>query len=195
MADWTGVKSNYSLNKLGAYHMIGDDDYEPQRNNNFELRIYELNNLFTVDSRIKIPADIAENTITLSTVTVGAISTNVGVLPVAYGNTKVKFAGLPEVSDLEATFNDYIGKSTERILAAWHALVFDPKRETIGRASVYKKPGLLIETAPDGTHGRAWKLFGCWPSNLNYGGYDYNGGNTRQISLTITCDRAIPLDD
>lgn len=195
MADWTGVNGyDYSLNKLGAYHMIGDDDYEPQRNNNFEVHIYDLNGLTSVDRGYSIPSDVAEESLTLSAVSVGQINTNVGVLSVAYGNTKVKFAGLPEVSDSDIVYNDYIGKSTERIIAAWHALVFNPKTEAIGRASVYKKPAILVETAPDGTRARAWQLNGCWPSNVQYGGYDYNGGQTRQITMTLTYDIAIPMD-
>jgi len=193
MADWSGV-SNYTVKKIGAYHMIGDDDYEPQRNNNFEVHIYGLSNLFSVQGGIAIPQNVAEDCLTLSAVSVGQINTNVGIIPIAYGNTKVKFAGLPEISDSDIVYNDYIGKSTERIIAAWHALVFNPNTEVIGRASQYKKPGLLIETAPDGTRSRVWQLKGCWPSNVQYGGYDYNGGAVRQITMTLTYDIAIPLD-
>lgn len=196
MADsWTGVKDTYTLDKLGAYHMIGQDDYEPQRNNNFEVHIYGLSNLKTVDTKMNVPQDIAEQSLTLSAVSVGQISTNVGILTVPYGNTKVKYAGLPEISDSDIVYNDYIGKSTERVIAAWHSLVFDPKTEKIGLASSYKKRALLIETAPDGTRARAWELQGCWPSNVQYGAYDYNGGATRQITMTLTYDVAIPLDN
>lgn len=192
--DWTGVHERSTDRILGAYHMIGDDDYEPQRNNNFEVHIYGLDDLLTVDQRRKIDAGVAEESLTLSAVSVGALGTNVGVLTVPYGNTKAKFAGLPDINDLEIAFNDYIGKSTERVIAAWHALVFNPKTEKIGRASIYKKPGILIETAPDGSHERIWQLKGCWPSNVQYGGYDYNGGQTRQITMTLSVDVAIPLD-
>lgn len=196
MADnWTGVKDTYTLDKLGAYHMIGQDDYEPQRNNNFEVHIYGLSNLKTVDTKMNVPQDIAEQSLTLSAVSVGQISTNVGILTVPYGNTKVKYAGLPEISDSDIVYNDYIGKSTERVIAAWHSLVFDPKTEKIGLASSYKKRALLIETAPDGTRARAWELQGCWPSNVQYGAYDYNGGATRQITMTLTYDVALPLDN
>lgn len=196
MADnWTGVKDIYTIDKLGAYHMIGQDDYEPQRNNNFEVHIYGLNNLRTVDTKMNVPQDIAEQSLTLSAVSVGQINTNVGILTIPYGNTKVKYAGLPEISDSDIVYNDYIGKSTERVIAAWHSLVFDPKTEKIGLASSYKKRALLIETAPDGTRARAWELQGCWPSNVQYGAYDYNGGATRQITMTLTYDVAIPLDN
>lgn len=193
MANWSGV-NEYGLSKIGAYHMIGNDDYEPQRNNNFEIHIYGLNNLTTVDTGMSVPQDIAEESLTLSAVSVGQINTNVGILTVPYGNTKVKYAGLPEISDSDIVYNDYIGKSTERVIAAWHKLVFDPKTEKIGRATEYKKRALLVETAPDGTRARVWELKGCWPSNVQYGAYDYNGGATRQITMTLTYDIAIPLD-
>ena len=65
MASWSGV-NEYNLNKVGAYHMIGNDDYEPQRNNNFEIHIYGLNNLRTVDGKMKVPQDVAEESLTLS---------------------------------------------------------------------------------------------------------------------------------
>lgn len=193
MANWSGV-GEYGIQKTGAYHMIGNDDYEPQRNNNFEIHIYGLNNLRTVDTKMRVPQDIAEESLTLSAVSVGQINTNVGIITIPYGNTKVKYAGLPEISDSDIVYNDYIGKSTERIIAAWHALVFDPKTEKIGRATEYKKRALLVETAPDGTRARTWELKGCWPSNVQFGGYDYNGGQVRQITMTLTYDIAVPLD-
>lgn len=193
-ADYSGISPYDSVKKIGAYHMIGDDDYEPQRNNNFEIHIYGLNNLKTVDDGHSIDTSTAQDCLTLSAVSVGQINTNVGILEVPYGNTKVKFAGLPSISDSDVVYSDYIGKATERIIAAWHALVFNPKTEEIGRASVYKKPARLVETAPDGTAARVWELRGCWPSNVQYGAYDYNGGQTRQITMTLTYDIAVPLD-
>ena len=192
-ADYSGV-SDYNLKKLGAFHMIGDDDYEPQRSNNFEIHIYGLDNLVTIDQGIKIDSATAQDCLTLSAVSVGQINTDVGILEVPYGNTKAKFAGLPSVSNSDIVYNDYIGKATERIIAAWHGLVFNPKTEKIGRASDYKKPAILIETAPDGTASRVWQLKGCWPTNVQYGAYDYNNGATRQITMTLAYDIAIPLD-
>ena len=35
--------------KLGAYHMIGQDEWEPQRTNNFEIQFPNLGQLFTID--------------------------------------------------------------------------------------------------------------------------------------------------
>lgn len=187
---------DYSLKKIGAYHMIDNDDYEPQRNNNFEIHIYDLNNLRTVHNNIEVDTKEAEDCLTLSAVSVGAINTQIQPIEIPYGNTKVKFAGLPSIENSTIVYNDYIGKNTERIIAAWHGLVFNPNTEKIGRASDYKKRALLIETAPDGTTARVWQLNGVWPSSVEYGNYDYNGGGTvRQITVTLTYDIAIPLDN
>ena len=194
------IDSEYKILKHGAFHMIGDDAYEPQRNNNFEMHIYFDDDtgdrqLTTVDKDIKIDKDIAETTLILSTVSVSSLTTQVGVIPISYGNTKVKFAGLPEVQDPQITYNDYIGKATERIITAWHKQVINFKNEVIGRASVYKKRALLVETAPDGTNARAWQLYGCFPTTVTFGEYSYqNGGQVRQINMTLTYDYMIPLD-
>lgn len=196
MSDYSGITSKYGLRKIGAYHMIGNDDYEPQRNNNFEIHIYGLDNLRTADRNYKVNQSQAEECLTLSAVSVGQINTDVGVIEIPYGNTKVKYAGLPTINNTDIVYSDYIGKATERVIAAWHALVFNPKTEKIGRATDYKKRALLIETAPDGSSARTWMLMGCWPSNVQYGNYDYNGGGqVRQITMTLTYDIAIPLDD
>lgn len=187
---------NYPLRQIGAYHMIGDDSYEPQRNNNFEIHIYELNNLVYVDgsnNNNPINQTNAQECLTLSAVSVGALNQEVSIIEVPYGNTKVKYAGLPSVGNSDIVYNDYIGKDTERIINAWHGLVFNPETEKIGRASEYKKPAILIETAPDGSSSRVWQLRGCFPSTVNYGDYDYNGGAVRQIRMTLTYDAMVPL--
>jgi len=199
MPNYTGIYEDpgvYKITEPGAYHMIGNDDYEPQRSNNFELRIYFKNGdkLTTVDRNLEIGTDVAEKTLIFDLQSVSGIETDVNVLEIPYGNTKVKYAGLPSISGLEVVYNDYIGKSTERVLAAWHKLVFDPKSQFIGRASKYKKDGILIETAPDGTHARVWQLEGIWPSKISYGGYDYSSGEVRKINLTLTIDKAWPID-
>lgn len=194
-ADEYDRTGQYALRKIGAYHMIGDDEYEPQRNNNFEIHIFGLGNLKYVDSKANVDQSEAQSCLTLSAVSVGALSQSITPIEVPYGNTKVKFAGLPSVGDSEIVYTDYIGKNTERIINAWHGLVFNPRTEKIGRASEYKKPAILIETAPDGSCSRVWNLKGCWPSTVNYGAYDYNGGAVRQINLTLTYDIMIPIDD
>lgn len=199
------------IDKIGAYHMIGDDDYEPQRVNNFEIHIYGLTNNINYYNKANFGVNdkkfrsvnglvmdevAAQECLTLSVASVSSLSTTISPIEIPYGNTKVKYAGLPNVENATITYNDYIGKDTERVLTGWFGQVFNQHTEKIGRASTYKKPALLVETAPDGTCSRIWQLKGCFPTALNLGEYSYsNGGTTvRQITMTLTYDIMVPLD-
>ena len=79
-SEYNYAEGKYSLRKLGAYHMIGDDDYEPQRNNNFELQVYNLSNLYYLDSGNNVDQDEVQQTLTLSTVSVGDLSQEVSII-------------------------------------------------------------------------------------------------------------------
>jgi len=190
----TATNSSFRPYQYGAYHMIGNDNWEPQRTNNFEIHIYGLEQLTSVDKSIKMPAN-SNKFLTLATKSVGDLGLNVGILDVDYGNNKVHFAGKPDYSSLSVTFNDFVGLETERIIAAWHKLVYNPKTQQVGRASVYKKTAHLLEFSPDGDYRKTWEIYGCFPSDISYGGYDQAGGNTREISVTLSIDYALPLDD
>lgn len=192
---WVYNISPSPLYTTGVFHMIGDDNWEPQRTNNFELHVYGLSkNIYTPDKGIMIGGN-PEQTLTLSLASIGSISQNVSSLPVRYGNTEIKFAGVPTQGDFQATINDYIGKGTERIIAAWHNAVANWGTQKVGMASDYKKSAAIIETAPDGSHYRVWKLFGLFPRDVDYGSYDYNSNGIKQIQVTFSCDAAKPLDE
>ena len=51
---------NLSPLKFGAYHMIGQDAWEPQRTNNFELRFPNLPQLYSIDTGIAMPANSSD---------------------------------------------------------------------------------------------------------------------------------------
>lgn len=185
-----------SVLKPGAYHMINDAKFEPQRNNNFEVQICGLDGLTSMDRGIPIgDASRASELITLSVATYAAPQINITPIVVPYGNNKVKFAGTPEFPESSIVLNDYIGANIERILSAWYKKVYNPKDETIGLAVDYKKTGFLIEYSPDYTISRQWQLYGCWLSSLQLGEFNQEGGSVRQISCTLQYDYAMPLDD
>ena len=174
--------------------MASSNDYEPQRNNNFEVQITNLSGLTTVDKSQSIASN-ASDLVTLSVASYAAPQINVSSIPISYGNNKIKFAGVPEFPDSSIVLNDYIGINVEKILTAWQKLVYDPKTQKVGLASKYKKVAYLIEYAPDGTQARQWQLVGCWPSALQLGDFNQEGGSIRQITMTLTYDYCIPLDD
>lgn len=169
----------------GTRHMAKSVDYEPQRNNNFEVQI----EVGTLNGNAR-----AGELITLSVATYAAPQINISQIPISYGNNKIKFAGLPEFPDSNVVLNDYIGINVERLLSDWQKQVYDPNTQEIGLAVNYKKTAYLLEYAPDGSNLRAWQLIGCWPSALQLGDFNQEGGNVRQITMTLTYDYAIPYD-
>lgn len=190
----TANSSTYQPYQFGAYHMIGNDNWEPQRTNNFEIHIYGLNSLISADKGLKMPSNSGQY-LTLATKSVGDLGIDISPIAVDYGNNAINFAGKPSYNSISIDFNDYVGLETERIIAAWHRLVYDPKTQKIGRASVYKKSAHLLEFSPDGAFRKCWELKGCFPTSVSYGGYDQSGGSVRNISVTLSIDYALPLDD
>lgn len=197
-SDYSGYLSDYSVKELGAYHMIGDDAYEPQRTNNFELHVYfdddDSRKLRTIDQMREINSSEAENVLILSTVSVSGLGTQSTTIEVAHMNTRIKFAGVPTYNDLTVNFYDFIGKSTERILSAWYGQVHNAKSQIVGRKSIYGKRALLVETAPDGSMARAWQIFGMFPTNYSLGDYSAETNETRKVQLTLNCDYYYPID-
>lgn len=179
--------------KLGAYHMIGQDDWEPQRTNNFEIQFPNLGQLFSIDTHLALPGN-ASDLLTLSVKSVSYPSTTIGKLTVQYGNNSINFAGKPEYGDVEIVVNDFIGIQTERIIMGWSRLVYDPKTEKIGRASQYKRDGYLFEYSTDGDFVRKTQLRGCFPGPVSPGNFSNEDNSIREISVTFYCDVAIPLD-
>lgn len=190
----TANSSSYQPYQFGAYHMIGNDNWEPQRTNNFEIHIYGLEGLTSADKSLKMPSNSGQF-LTLSTKSVGDLGIGIDPITIDYGNNAIKFAGKPSYDNISLDFNDYVGIETERIIAAWHRLVYDPKTQKVGRASVYKKSAHLLEFSPDGGFRKCWELKGCFPTSITYGGYDQGGGSVRNIQVTLSVDYAIPLDD
>ena len=190
----TASNSSFRPYQYGAYHMIGNDNWEPQRTNNFEIHIYGLDSLTSADKGLSMPSN-AGKFLTLSTDSVGDLGVNIDALNVDYGNNRIHFAGKPDYSTISLSFNDFVGLETERIIAAWHKLVYNPKTQQIGRASVYKKPAHLLGFSPDGDYIKCWELHGCFPTSVSYTGYNQSSADIRKISVTLSIDYAIPLDD
>ena len=171
---------------MGAYHMIGKDEFEPQRSTNFWLYIYGLESLGDAGN--------ATEDITLCVNSVGGISYNVGDIDVHYGNSTVKFAGLPSYENINLTFNDFIGKNTQKILSKWFALVYNPNTEVVGMASNYKKRGLIVESAPDGSRIRSWDLYGAYPKDFAVDDHEYGNDSNVKIKMTLRVDYVKPAN-
>lgn len=167
-------------NHIGASLIDATRSLEPVRNNNFEVYIPGLGN--------------SEEEFRLSVASYSAPQINMSTIQASYGNDKVKFAGLPEFPDSTIVLNDYITMDTLAALQAWSNKVYDPKTAKIGYAYEYKKYGYLMEYTSKGEFLRQWVLQGIWPSSINLGDYNQEGGQIRQITVTMVYDK-IYLDD
>ena len=182
--------------KRGTQHMVNNDGFEPQRTNNYEVQIIGLDNsLRDMKGNAVFQSANAGEIITLSTSSFDAPSISVDPIVVRYGNSSIKYAGIPSFGDASIVINDYIGLNTEKILTAWYGLVYNPISEIIGYATDYKKTAYLIEYDTKYVQARSWKMEGVWPQNLNLGSYSAEGGQQRQINMTLIYDRLIPSDN
>lgn len=170
------MASKNSYKYKGASMLDAAKVLEPMRNNNFE---------------VTIPSLVNGDNLTLSVASYSAPQVNIGIITVPYGNSKVKFAGLPEFPDTTIVLNDFISMDTQDTIMNWHSIVFDLETDEVGYAKDYKKDGILTEYTANGDFVRQWILQGCWPSQVSLGDFNQEGGSVRQITLTLTYDKLI----
>lgn len=202
MAKWTGLGGwnsaegvtygSATAKKLGTGFMVKNENWEPQRVNNFELVIEGLNKITLANGDVFHCGDAGDR-IMLSVQNFTAPSLEIARITTQYANNSVKWAGKPEFPDSSVTVNDYIGVQVERILSAWFRAAYDFDSEKIGLAKNYKKTAHLIEYDPQGGQPRIWKMEGCWLANFNLGEWNQDGNQQRQIQATFIYDRVYPV--
>ena len=171
MAD--GIVAN-QMGELGPLFMAADYAYEVQRTNNFEVVLQGFPKQFTLAVESS-PSPVISN----------------DPIELAYGNSKVKVAGQASFDDFDIQIKDFIDADLEMLLYQWRGQVYDPWTDRIGWAKDYKRNGFLHQYAPDGTCQRSWKLWGVWPTNFNGGDFQYDGGDKKLISMTLSVDKAV----
>lgn len=189
----SSAKGAFAYVQKGTGHMIHKSEWEPQRTNNFELVIENLDSLLTAGGETLTPSNAAEK-IMLSVDSFTAPSLEIASITTHYGNNSIKWAGKPDFPNSSLTINDYIGMRTEQILAAWFRCAYDFRTEKIGLAKDYKKTAFLIEYDPKGSfeNVRAWRLEGCWLASFNLGEWSQEGNNQRKLQATLVYDRIMP---
>lgn len=182
----------------GTYHMANNPKmFEPQRANNFELQIMDIDDLVSAQATM-LDADTerilnGEEIIRLSIDSASVPSYSQNAIVIDYGNNKMKFADKPTFNNLPLQVIDYIGANPKDVLMAWQKLSYDAKTQKIGRASDYKKTAYLVEYTPDYQVVRTWEIRGCWLSSLSYDQFQQTGGK-KNISATIEYDYAFISD-
>lgn len=164
--------------RFGAMHMSSTRTYEVQRTNWFYV---------TLDLGLE---GFDSNDITLAVESIGIPSVSNDPIELAYGNTKVKVAGQATYDDVSLVVKDFIEADIELALTKWRAMVYNPENDSMGWASKYKKDGTITQYGPDGSCKRKWKLIGVWPTNLDLGELNYDGGDKKTITMNLSVDRA-----
>lgn len=159
---------------LGPYHMAQNQQYEPQRTNHFEVQI----------------TDVGGDALTLAVSSTNLPTISVPATEVPHGNATIKVAGQVEFDDVSIEVKDFIGADVEGIIDSWQREVYDPVTDQIGLAVNYKRTGYLYQYAPDGSNIRTWTLDGVWPNSVEYGDMGYDGSDVKQISMTLSVDKA-----
>lgn len=177
--------------QLGTGFMINQDNWEPQRTNNFELVIEGLDVIVMANGNVYNVPDACDR-IRLSVASFTAPSLEIDRITTHYANNSIKWAGKPNFPDSSIVINDYIGVGTEEVLSAWFRAAYDFKSEKVGLAKNYKKTAYLIEYDPQGGTPRIWKLDGCWIAQFQLGEWSQEGNQQRQLSATFIYDRIIP---
>lgn len=161
---------------VSADHIAAQNGaFEPQRKNNFTLRIDVGNGNVVQRSLDSFPLPKGGNE----------------EIAVNFGNEVRKVAGRAIFDNLELVLKDFVDTPAAQGMIAWRKQVYDPTSGAIGWARNYKKEGEVVMFGPDGTRERAWRLIGCWPSRMDPGGGDMNAAENNKITTVITIDKAI----
>ena len=182
--------------QIGTYHLADNPQlFEVQRSNNFEFIVTDIDGILragAVGTEKNAKFNNAQEMLRLSVTSAFVPHFTQSVVEIKRGNTTLKYAGVPNFSEGQLKFNDYIGADIKSILMAWQNMSCNIQTEKVGSLDVtpYKKNCYLIEYTPDYRKVRTWKLYGCWISSLNEGEYSADTPEKHQIDCVIQYDRA-----
>jgi len=180
---------------FGTYHLADNPAmYQPAVSNNFRLIVYGIDRMLRAGSKDEYITngqeilDFSANSVSIPNFSQQKVTIN-------RGNSRVHFAGVPEFSDGTLRIYDYINADGKSVLYAWQAQQYDINRDVVYRQATtgYKKNCHLLEYTSDNKLVRYWELRGCWIVNIQEDAFDSTNGNSaRQVTATISFDKAIP---
>lgn len=166
---------------MGVNSRLGQDNYVPLMQQNFELRIYNMDGT--------IPTEFS-TLLTLATDEVGQITEQQDSIDVHYGNGVIKFPNKVNYAEVDWTLNCFCEPNVLEGLRAWRKLVFDPETEKMGLPSQYMKLGYAIRYDGQGNPRDGIKLPGIWIKGLENGGYNQSGDLVK-VRTTLVVSRAV----
>lgn len=169
---------------MGTNHMLGVDTYVPILQNNFEVRIYNMDGSAPTEN-----ADL----LTLSTDEVGSVQEQQDSIVVHYGNGVIKFPSKVTFADVDWTLNCYCEPNVLDALRAWRRQVYNPDTEKMGLPSEYMKQVYFIKYDGQGRARDVIKCPGTWIGALDNGGGNQTGGDIVKVKVPFVISRAIYL--
>lgn len=111
-----------------------------------------------------------------------------------YFNQTIKVAGRTTFDNFTMILRDAIGFDVEQQFLNWRNRVYEPRTGRMGLAAMYKLDAIVYEFTPNRDYYRSWRCEGCFPTAVDYGDMDYDDGGEKQISVTLSVDRAYRED-
>ena len=167
---------------MGTNHMLGIDNFVPIFNNNFEVRVYNMDG--------STPTEFSD-LLTMSTDGVGAITEDEDQVVVHYGNGLIKFPSKVNFGNVDWTLNCYCEPNTLENLRAWRKLVFDPETEKMGLPSQYMKQVFFIKYDGQGNARDVIRCPGTWIGALDNGAMNQTGGDVVKVRVPFIISKAI----
>jgi hypothetical protein len=163
---------------MGTNHMLGQDAYVPVMQQNFEIRIYNMDGT---------TPDEFSDVLTLSTKEIAEISEDQEEIPVHYANGYVKYPGKVTYGTVNWTLNCFTSPNVLEALRAWRAKCYNTTTEAMGKPTVYMRQVYFIKYSGDGQVLDVIKCPGTWIKNLNNGAMNQEGGIVNvQVELVIS---------
>ena len=163
--------------------MLGIDNYVPLMQNNFEIRIYNMDG--------STPAEFSD-LLTLSTKEVAEINETQEAITVHYANGIIKFPLKVDYGDIDWTLNCYCEPNVLESLRAWRRQVYDPDTEKMGLPSQYMRQVFFIKYDGQGKVRDVIRAPGTWIKDLKNGAMNQEGGLV-QVGVTLVISKAMYL--
>ena len=185
-------------NSLSAQHISANlASYEAARTGFFSLIVDDIDNIvnaaFSGNPKEATDNDKiarAQEVLKLNVVSAPVPHFSLKKLTYTRGNDQVHFACVPEFNSGDIKVDDVVGLDTKSILMAWQALAYNVYTRKGGRMKDYKKNCTLIEYTQDFEQVRSWTLYGCWITDIKEDDFNKENDDKRQITASISYDRA-----
>lgn len=111
-----------------------------------------------------------------------------GSIEIDYLNNKRYLAGKTSMASITLTLHDPLEKSSAQAIHAWQKAVYDPATGRSGYSDDYAKTITVKELSPELDIVSEVVFHRAFPTDVDFGSYDYSSAEPIEVSLTIQYD-------